>query len=160
MEQLTSPDIVQHMMLHLSVSLGLWLLVIFAILLDLWDGIYTAKKLHQRVHSHKLRVTIAKISEYWRLMLIGFIIDTVGVLLPFYALPYLSMCLCIGLICVEAKSMLEHAKKRSSATLQLHDIFKMAIDCATEADAKDMLKKFGEYLDATELKKKINGNTY
>lgn len=143
-----------HALQHMSISVALWLLVIAAILLDLWDGVYTAKKLHQRIHSHKLRVTVAKISEYWRLMLIGFIIDTIGILFPVYAFPYLSIVLCVGLIIVEAKSMLEHAKKRQSATLQLQDIFRMAIDCATESDAKDMLKKFGEYLDKTELKTK------
>ncbi len=50
--------------LFVGVFLAVCILVIAAIMLDLWDGVHTAKKTHQRVHSHKLRVTIAKMSEY------------------------------------------------------------------------------------------------
>lgn len=143
----------QHFLLHLSISVALWLLVIAAILLDLWDGVHTAKQTHQRIHSHKLRVTVEKISEYWRLMLIGFFIDTIGVLFPVYSLPYLSILFCVGLIGVEAKSMLEHAKERKSKALEAKDIIKMVIDCANEADAKDILNKFGEYLGSADKPK-------
>ena len=59
--------------LFVGVFLAVCILVIAAIMLDLWDGVHTAKKTHQRVHSHKLRVTIAKMSEYWRFIMIGFI---------------------------------------------------------------------------------------
>ena len=144
---------VQHFMTHLAVSVALWLLVIAAIMLDLWDGVYTAKATHQRIHSHKLRVTIDKVSEYWRLMLVGFIIDTIGVLFPVYALPFLSIVFCIGLIGVEAKSMLEHAKRRKSKPLEAKEIISMVIACASEGDAHSVLEKINEYLNNNETKK-------
>ncbi len=143
----------QHFMTHLAVSVALWLLVIAAIMLDLWDGVYTAKVTHQRIHSHKLRVTIDKVSEYWRLMLVGFIIDTIGVLFPVYALPFLSIVFCIGLIGVEAKSMLEHAKRRKSKALEAKDIISMVVTCASEGDANKLLSKINEYLNNNETKK-------
>ena len=71
MESILSLD---KIFLFLGVFLAVSLLVIIAIMLDLWDGVYTAKKTNQRVHSHKLRVTIAKMSEYWRFLLIGFLV--------------------------------------------------------------------------------------
>lgn len=138
----------QHFVTHLAVSVALWLLVIAAIMLDLWDGVYTAKYTHQRIHSHKLRVTVDKMSEYWRLMLIGFFIDTIGVLFPAYSLPFLSILFCVGLMGVEAKSMFEHAKKRKSKALEVKEIIEMVVECATEKDAKALLEKFGEYLDS------------
>ena len=63
---------ISHLYLHFGVSLGLWVLVMIAVLIDLWDGVQTAKKLHKRVHSHKLRVTITKMENigvlcYWDL---------------------------------------------------------------------------------------------
>lgn len=143
----------QHFMTHLSVSVALWLLVIAVIMLDLWDGVYTAKVTHQRIHSHKLRVTIDKVSEYWRLMLVGFFIDTIGVLFPVYALPYLSILFCVGLIGVEAKSMLEHAKRRKSKALEAKEIISMVIDCATEVDAHAILEKINEYMNNDKSKK-------
>lgn len=144
---------VQHFMTHLAVSVALWLLVIAAIMLDLWDGVYTAKATHQHIHSHKLRVTIDKVSEYWRLMLVGFIIDTIGVLFPVYALPFLSIVFCIGLIGVEAKSMLEHAKRRKSKALEAKEIISMMVACASEGDAHSVLEKINEYLNNKQLKK-------
>lgn len=139
--------VMQHFTIHVAVSVVLWVLVIAAIMLDLWDGVYTAKVTHQRIHSHKLRVTVDKISEYWRLMLIGFIIDTIGVLFPVYAFPYLSILFCVGLIGVEAKSMFEHAKRRKSKAIEAKDIIKTIIACATEKDARALLEQFNEYLN-------------
>lgn len=138
-------EVLEHLFSHLEISVALWLLVIVAVLLDLWDGVYTAKVTHQRIHSHKLRVTVNKISEYWRLMLIGFLIDTAGCLFPVYALPYLSILFCLGLICVEAKSMFEHVRKRRSQAVDVAKLIQMLVECASEKDAKKLLKELSEY---------------
>lgn len=136
--------LIDHGMTHLMVSVGLWLLVIVAILIDLWDGVYTARRMHERIHSHKLRVTAAKISEYWRLMLVGFVIDTIGVLFPWWALPYLSILLCVGLVGVEAKSIFEHARKRKSHAAEIGDIYQLIIKAATDKDARRVIEHLKE----------------
>ena len=41
-----------HFYTHIAVTLLCWVLVIMAILIDLWDGIYTARKLGEKLHSH------------------------------------------------------------------------------------------------------------
>lgn len=147
MDYLNFDTLLYHGELHCSISVVLWLLVLFAILLDLWDGVYTARQLRQRVHSHKLRVTVKKVSEYWRFMLIAFVIDTVGILFPIYALPYISILFCIGLVGVEAKSMLEHAKKRKSKAIEMEEIIKMVIDSATKPDAKETILRIRDFLE-------------
>ena len=81
MESILSLD---KLYLFLGIFLAVCILVIAAIMLDLWDGVHTAKKTNQRVHSHKLRVTIAKMSEYWRFILIGFLVDCLGIFFSFY----------------------------------------------------------------------------
>ena len=53
-----------HIYKHLGINLGLWLLVIIAVLIDLWDGVMTARKMGKKIHSHKLRITISKMGEY------------------------------------------------------------------------------------------------
>ena len=55
MESIVSLD---KFYLFLGIFLAVCILVIVAIMLDLWDGVHTAKKTNQRVHSHKLRVTM------------------------------------------------------------------------------------------------------
>lgn len=87
--------------IFIGVFFAVSLLVIMAIMLDLWDGVYTAKRTGQRVHSHKLRVTIAKVSEYWRFLLIGFLADCLGFLFSFYFLPFMALLFGMGLIVVD-----------------------------------------------------------
>lgn len=125
--------------LFLAVFLAVSILVIAAIMLDLWDGVHTAKKTNQRVHSHKLRVTIGKMSEYWRFLLIGFLVDCLGVLFDFYFLPFVAMLFGAGLIVVEAKSMFEHASRRKSHLKELPDIVSDIIEAVDRKDAQRII---------------------
>lgn len=125
----------------LGVFLGVCILVITAIMLDLWDGVHTAKKTNQRVHSHKLRVTIAKMSEYFRFIMIGFLVDCVGFMFSFYTLPFVAVLFGVGLIIVEAKSMFEHAARRKSHAMQLPDIIQSIVDCAHDKDARRLVEQ-------------------
>lgn len=132
---------ISKILIFLGVFLAVSIFVIIAIMLDLWDGVHTAKKLKDRVHSHKLRVTITKISEYWRLMVIGFLLDCIGIVFSFYILPFFAMLFGFGLIVIEIKSMIEHAKRRKSHTAELPDILHKMVACANEKDAHDLLEK-------------------
>ena len=123
------------------VFLAVSLLVVLAIMLDLWDGVYTAKKTGQKVHSHKLRVTIDKMSEYWRFLIIGFFIDCIGIIFEFYRFPFVTILFGVGLIAVEIKSMFEHARRRKSHTAELPNLIKQIIECAHEHDAEKILEE-------------------
>ena len=125
--------------LFIGVFFAVSLLVIMAIMLDLWDGVYTAKRTGQRVHSHKLRVTIAKVSEYWRFLLIGFLADCLGFLFSFYFLPFMALLFGMGLIVVEIISMFEHAKRRKSQLIDLPDIIDGIITASTKKDAEKII---------------------
>lgn len=121
--------------LFLGVFLAVSILVIIAIMLDLWDGVHTARKTNQKVHSHKLRVTIDKMSEYFRFIMLAFLVDCIGMLFNFYVLPFVSIIFGIGLILVEIKSMFEHAHRRKSHATELPDIIRKIMDCCHEKDA-------------------------
>lgn len=139
MESILSLD---KLFLFLAVFLAVSILVIIAIMLDLWDGVHTAKKTNQRVHSHKLRVTIAKMSEYWRFLLIGFLVDCLGVFFSFYFLPFVALLFGAGLIVVEAKSMFEHANRRKSHMKELPDIINDIIGAVDKNDALKVIQRF------------------
>ena len=130
--------------LFLGIFLTVSILVITAIILDLWDGVHTAKKTNQRVHSHKLRITIAKMCEYWRFILIGFLVDCLGIFFSFYFVPFVAVLFGVGLIAVEAKSMFEHANRRKSHTKELPDIIKSIIEAATHSDAQNVFDRIAK----------------
>lgn len=130
----------------------LWLILIAAILLDLWDGVHTARKMNEPIKSHRLRVTIQKITEYWRLMLIAALVDSVGALFTFYNIPYLSILFCLCLVGVEAKSMFEHAKRRKSRTVEMKDILGIIIRAVNDKDADNAYRKIREYIGTIDNK--------
>ena len=135
-----------HFYTHIAVTLLCWVLVIMAILIDLWDGIYTARKLGERLHSHKFRHTVQKAGEYWRLLLFGFIADTLGLLFSWYALPYITMVLCLSLVFIEMKSVFEHYKKRKSGLAALPGIAARIVECVTEKDAEKLINTIKDEL--------------
>lgn len=116
-------------LLFLGIFLAVCILVIIAIMMDLWDGVHTAKKTGRKIHSHKLRITIGKISEYFRFIVIGFLIDCLGIVFAFYIMPFVVILFGIGLIAVEAKSMFEHAALRKSHTADLPDMARRILNC-------------------------------
>ena len=139
----------EKLYLFLGIFLAVCILVISAIMLDLWDGVNTAKRTNQRVHSHKLRVTIGKMSEYWRFIMIGFLVDCLGIFFSFYILPFVAVLFGAGLIVVEAKSMFEHANRRKSHMTELPKIIKRIVECAHEKDAQKILEQFTTISDTS-----------
>ncbi|MCC8177034.1 MAG: phage holin family protein, partial [Bacteroidales bacterium] len=140
MDVIANPDILDHLWRHLAIGFVLSILVTIAIFVDLWDGVYTARKTGQKIHSHKLRVTGEKIGEYFRFIFIMFLIDLVGVPFSWWPLPFLTMVISVGLIGVEVKSMFEHATERKSKALQAKDVIAMVLKASTQADAKEAVK--------------------
>lgn len=127
--------------LFCGIFLAVSVLVIAAVMLDLWDGVHTARVTQARVHSHKLRVTIAKICEYWRFVVIGFLVDCLGLVFSFYFAPFVTVLFGAGLIVVEARSMFEHATRRKSHAAELPDLIAAILKCADERDARDLIKQ-------------------
>lgn len=138
----------------MGVFLALSILVVFAIMLDLWDGVHTAKVTKERVHSHKFRITLSKMSEYWRFIIIGFLIDCIGCIFDFYLIPFVAVLFGTGLILIEIKSMFEHARRRKSSTNELPNILKKIVAASNTQEAKETLERIISILET----KKEDGN--
>jgi hypothetical protein len=138
---------IPHIYKHLGINLALWLLVIIAVLIDLWDGVTTARQLGKKIHSHKLRLTINKMGEYWRIMLLGFVFDFIGVIFPWYGYPYLSILICVGIVLIEIKSVYEHAKRKKSKAVELPKIIAEVIEATSKPEAEEIIKKIQKHFD-------------
>lgn len=129
-----------HLYRHVGISLTMWLVMIAFVVVDLIDGVHTAKVLKKKIHSHKLRLTVIKFGEYWRFLLFGFFFDFIGIVFPWYSYPYMTIVITIGLAIIELKSMLEHAKKRKSKTAELPNIVSQIVGCDSAEEAKKLIK--------------------
>ena len=55
-----------------------WIIMIIAVFIDLWTGVEKARARHEQIYSDKLRRTVAKIGEYWRVQIMFLLFDIVG----------------------------------------------------------------------------------
>lgn len=95
------------------------IIVLAAVVIDLIDALYTARRIGEDIRSRILRKTVAKLGEYWRVLATGALADTICVAADFYRLPYTAILIALGLVGIELKSLLEHARKRKSALADL-----------------------------------------
>lgn len=150
-EILEELDLINRFTSSITIVVFVWMIVVLAVFCDLWDGIYTANKLHEKIRSHKMRRTTDKICEYWRVLFLMFLIDLLAIIaVTRYNLPYASIIFGASFVGVEIKSMFEHIKRRKSGALKIADVLEDIIKCSTHKDAKEMLKVIKDYLESTE----------
>lgn len=118
-----------------------WAMMIMSCLVDLWSGRDTAKFLGETLESHKYRRTIIKIGDYSRVMLFGFMFDCLGMLLPFYILPFGTMLCTIGVIAIEGKSVIENSARKKANAADIPDMIKKIIQAATTKEAEHILNE-------------------
>ena len=116
------------------------IMIIFAVLLDLNTGINAAKKAKEKIKSRILRRTVTKIVDYYRVLIFGVMIDVLGLCFPWYNIPYLAIMVTLGVIAVEAKSVLENYHKSKSAARYLPDMIMQIIKCADKEDAAKIVE--------------------
>ena len=130
------------------------IMIIFAVLLDLNTGINAAKKAKEKIKSRILRRTVTKIVDYYRVLIFGVMIDVLGLCFPWYNIPYLAIMVTLGVIAVEAKSVLENYHKSKSAARDLPDMIMQIIKCADKEDAAKILEFIKQNNET-----KVNTNT-
>lgn len=126
-----------HLYRHLIVCFILFLITVAVCVIDFVSGIYTAKKLGEPLRSRKLRMTVEKISWYWHIQLLAFILGLMGTVFSWYEWPYISMGITVAIIVIEGKSVFEHSRRRKCRTAKIPE----TIRDMTEWIGDDELKK-------------------
>lgn len=114
--------------------------ILFAVLIDLTTGVERAKKCKERIKSHILRRTISKVVDYYRLLFFGILIDVLGLAFVWYNLPYCAVIVAVGVVLIEAKSVLENYQKMKSAARNMPDVVRQIIDAVTDKDANKVIE--------------------
>lgn len=119
-----------------------FMLVLFAVLFDLYTGVRAAKKLNEKIQSHMLRRTVLKVIDYLTVVFFGVLIDVLGLCFPWYAIPYCCIVTTFGIILIEGKSVIEnHAKMNNPAAKVpelVGDVIERIIKCDNIKDAMEI----------------------
>ena len=140
---------------QVMIVLLFWAVMILAVLIDLWTGIEKAKATGMALHSHKLRCTVTKIGEYWRVQLMFLLFDVLALSMGIYALPYASMMGTVAVVAIEVRSVFENLKAKRSAAAEVPEMLLEIIRCKDAEGAKkllDLLKEKTEKEKADETK--------
>lgn len=131
--------------------------ILLAVLIDLSTGVERAKKCKERIKSHILRRTISKVVDYYRLLFFGVIIDVLGLAFVWYNLPYCAVIVAVGVVLIEAKSVLENYHQMKSPAAGMIDMTAAVIKASTSREAdeiieliKDNVRKENEQTKRTE----------
>ena len=135
-----------YITVRVCITLVCWFFVMCACLIDFWSGTSTAKALGESLHSHGLRRTIVKIGEYWRVLIFTLMFDMLGALLPFYSLPFATMLCAIGIICIEARSVIENSQRKHSHAAEVPDMVKQIVEAATSEQGAEVLSTISDML--------------
>ena len=135
-----------YITVRVCITLVCWFFVMCACLVDFWSGTSTAKALGESLHSHGLRRTIVKIGEYWRVLIFTLMFDMLGALLPFYSLPFATMLCAIGIICIEARSVIENSQRKHSHAAEVPDMVKKIVEAATSEQGAEVLSAISDML--------------
>lgn len=122
-----------------------FMLVIFAVLIDLFTGVQAARKTREKIQSHILRRTVNKVISYLTVVFFGIFIDILGLCFPWYAIPYCCVFVTFAVILIEGKSVVEnHAKAKNPASHvpeMIGDIAEKIIKCDNIKDAMEIAEK-------------------
>jgi hypothetical protein len=114
--------------------------ILIAVLLDLSTGLDAAKKCKERIRSHILRRTINKVVDYYRLLFFGVIIDVLGLAFVWYNIPYCAILVSVGIVLIEAKSVLENYKKMKSSARDVPEMVARIMKAVTDKEAEEIIK--------------------
>lgn len=123
----------------MTIIFGCCVIIIIAVLLDLETGVKAARKNREKIRSHRLRRTVAKILDYLRVLLFGVMIDMLGLAFPWYAIPYCAILVTLGVVLIEGKSMLENYHKMKSAAAALPQMIADIVECSDTEKAKRLI---------------------
>lgn len=115
------------------------LFIVFAVLLDLDTGVRAARKCGEKICSRNLRRTVTKITDYYRVLLFGVMIDVLGLSFPWYNIPYCAILVTLGIVLNEAKSVLENYRKMRSEASKLPDMLKKIITASSKEEAQKII---------------------
>lgn len=132
------------LIIRISIVLVCWLFMILACVIDFWSGTDTAKSLGEPLQSHGFRKTITKVGDYARVMLFCTMADALGMLLPFYLIPFASCLFSIAVMLIEGKSVIENSARKKAHVADVPEVVKEIVKCDKVDDAIDLIKKIQE----------------
>lgn len=148
--------------LHLNITqdLGHGLTLIFlcfvvifiAVLIDFSAGYKAAKVCKEPIKSRLLRRTVSKVTDYYHFLIVGVLVDVLGLAFPWYSIPFAAVIVSISVVMIEGWSVIEKFKKMKSSAADIPKMAQRIVDVKNITDAveligevKELANRIGDY---------------
>ena len=121
-----------------------WIMIIAVCLVDFWAGVSAAKAEGTKLNSHGFRKTIVKIGDYFKVALVGMMIDIVGGFFSWYDLPYATILFSVASIIIEGKSVFENVKRKRTGVEKVGELAKAIMECDNLEEALRLVTKLSD----------------
>ena len=149
----------EKIIVTLWITFGIYLMVLLAIMADLWSGVRKAKKNGVARSSYGFKRTIDKIARYYNVMLALTVIDAMQMgslwyLEKYYSyhwpiFPIVTLVGAIGICLIEIKSIYEKAEDK----VRIENVANMAGKIITNKDdISEIVKAVVEYMNHPDTK--------
>lgn len=151
----------EKIIVTLWILFGIYMLVLFAILADLWSGVRKAKRNGIVRSSYGFKRTVDKIARYYNVMLALTIVDAMQMSSIWYLeqyydyvypmFPFITLLGAIGVCLIEIKSIYEKAEDK----VRIENVGNLAGKIYTnKSDIAEIVKAVIEYMNAPDGDKK------
>ena len=132
----------QYIAIYVAIVMATWVAMIVATMVDMWSAVDRARAKREMVLSSKLRKTIKKMLDYWKVQLLFFVLDVFGSL--FYSLPYFSLLCMVIVVGIEIWSVRENLAAKKSEAADVLTIIENIINASDKEQAKQILKELNK----------------
>lgn len=145
----------EKLIVVLWILFGFYILILIAILADLWSGISKAKKNGVIRSSYGFRRTVEKMRNYYNVMIVLTVVDAFHISAvwfleeyydkSYFLFPFVSMLGAMGMCLIEVKSIYEKAEDK----VRLDDVGRLAGKIlANKDDIKEVVAEVVNYMQS------------
>ena len=124
-----------------------FVVVFVAVLIDFCAGYKAAKVCKEPIKSKLLRRTVSKITDYYLFLVIGVLVDLLGLAFPWYTIPFAAVVVSLSVVLIEGWSVVEKFKKMKSSAADIPVMAQRVVDTTNLKDAVALLGEVKELMD-------------
>lgn len=142
-----------HLNLTQDIGHGLTLIflcfvVIFvAVCIDFSAGYKAAKVCKEPIKSRLLRRTVSKVTDYYHFLIVGVLVDILGLAFPWYSIPFAAVIVSISVVLIEGWSVIEKFKKMKSSAANILDMAQRVCDTTNIKKALELIGEINDMND-------------
>lgn len=124
-----------------------FVVIFIAVCIDFSAGYKAAKVCKEPIKSRLLRRTVSKVTDYYHFLIVGILVDILGLAFPWYSTPFAAVIVSISVVLIEGWSVIEKFKKMKSSAANILDMAQRVCDTTNIKKALELIGEINDMND-------------